>query len=97
MKSEIRQRVDLWLFRARFAKTRAAASRLVTEGGVRLVHNGVARLIDKPSVEVAPGDALLLPQRGRLTAVKVEGLSERRGPANEARKLYRELDAETLA
>ena len=30
-----RQRIDLWLFRARFAKTRAAAARLVSEGGVR--------------------------------------------------------------
>lgn len=97
MKLGTRQRVDLWLFRARFATTRAAAAQLVTEGGVRLVHNGVTRLIDKPSVEVAPGDALLLPQRGRLTAVKVEALPARRGPAAEARGLYRELDAETLA
>jgi ribosome-associated heat shock protein Hsp15 len=97
VKSELRQRIDLWLFRARFAKTRADAARLVAEGGVRLVHNGMTRLIDKPSVEVAPGDALLLPRRGRLTAVKVEALSERRGPAREARGLYSELDAEALA
>ncbi|MFO0202262.1 MAG: S4 domain-containing protein, partial [Alphaproteobacteria bacterium] len=29
-----RQRVDLWLHRARLAKTRAAAARLISEGGV---------------------------------------------------------------
>ncbi len=97
MKREARQRVDLWLFRARFAKTRAVAARLVSEGGVRLVHNGVTRLIDKPSVEVAPGDALLLPRRERLTLVRVEALGQRRGPASEARGLYSELDAEALA
>jgi ribosome-associated heat shock protein Hsp15 len=92
-----RQRVDLWLFRARFAKTRAAAARLVSEGGVRLVHNGVTRLIDKPSVEVEAGDALLLPRRGRLASVRIEGLGERRGPAPEARLLYSELDAQGVA
>ncbi len=92
-----RQRVDIWLFRARFTKTRAAAARLVSEGGVRLVHQGVARLIEKPSVEIAVGDALLWPQGGRLIAVQVRGLSSRRGPASEARALYSEADAQTLA
>jgi ribosome-associated heat shock protein Hsp15 len=92
-----RQRVDLWLHRARFAKTRAAAARLIAEGGVRLVHDGQTRRLEKPSVEVAAGDTLLFPQRGRLIALRIEGLGERRGPASEARLLYVELDAERLA
>jgi ribosome-associated heat shock protein Hsp15 len=92
-----RQRVDLWLFRARFAKTRAAAARLVTEGGVRIVREGASRQIEKPSSEIAVGDALVLPLRGRLRTVEVAGLGGRRGPASEARLLYRELDAEGLA
>jgi ribosome-associated heat shock protein Hsp15 len=92
-----RQRIDVWLFRARFAKTRAAAARLITEGGVRLVHDGVPRRIEKPSVEVAPGDALMFTQRGRLVVIKVAALGARRGPAPEARALYSELDAETFA
>jgi ribosome-associated heat shock protein Hsp15 len=92
-----RQRVDLWLYRARFAKTRAAATRLVTEGGVRIVRDGASRQIEKPSVEVSVGDALVLPLRGKLCTVCIDGLPERRGPAAEARQLYRELDAEGLA
>jgi len=92
-----RQRIDVWLFRARFVKTRAAASRLVSEGGVRLVHDGVPRRLGKPSVEVAAGDALLFAQRGKLVAIKVEALGARRGPAAEARTLYSELDAEAFA
>lgn len=92
-----RQRVDLWLHRARFAKTRAGAARLIAEGGVRLVHDGLARRLEKPSAEVEPGDALVFPQRGRLIAVRIEALSARRGPAAEARLLYVELDAEALA
>lgn len=92
-----RQRIDLWLFRARFAKTRAAAARLITEGGVRLVHDGVPRRLEKASVEVEAGDKLMFPQRGKLVAVKVEALGARRGPPAEARALYSELDAEALA
>jgi ribosome-associated heat shock protein Hsp15 len=95
--TEMRQRVDVWLHRARFAKTRAAAARLVTEGGVRVVRDGASRVLDKASTEVAVGDALLLPLRGSVLTVRIERLGERRGPAAEARQLYSELDAEALA
>ena len=92
-----RQRIDVWLFRARFAKTRAAAARLVSEGGVRVVRNGASRVLDKASAEVAVGDAVLLPVHGAVRTVRVAGLGERRGPAAEARLLYSELDADRLA
>lgn len=92
-----RQRVDLWLHRARFAKTRAAAARLIAEGGVRLEHGGQARRLEKPSAELEAGDALIFPARGRLVAVRVLALPARRGPAAEARALYSELDAQSLA
>ena len=92
-----RQRIDVWLHRARFAKTRAAAARLVSEGGVRVVRDGASRVLDRASTEVAVGDALLLPLRGTVRTVRIEGLGERRGPAAEARQLYSELDAEALA
>lgn len=97
MSAAARQRVDLWLYRARFAKTRAAAARLLSEGGVRLVRDGSARRLEKPSAEVTAGDALVFPQRGRLIALRVERLGQRRGPASEARLLYSELDADSLA
>lgn len=83
-----RQRVDVWLFRARLAKTRADAARLISEGGVRLVHNGQARRVAKPSVEVEPGDVLVMPGYVGLRTIAVRGLSERRGPPAEARGLY---------
>lgn len=92
-----RQRIDLWLFRARFAKTRAAAARLVAEGGVRLMHDGQTRRLEKPSAEVQAGDALLLVLGGGLRAIKVEALPPRRGPSAEARTLYSDLDAGALA
>ena len=95
--TDARQRIDVWLHRARFAKTRGAAARLIAEGGVRVVRDGASRVLDKASAEIAVGDALLLPLRGALRTVRVEGLGERRGPAAEARQLYSELDAQALA
>ena len=52
---------------------------------------------DVPSVEVAAGDALVFAQNGGLRTVRVEALGVRRGPAAEARQLYRELSDDPLA
>lgn len=81
-------RIDLWLWRARFAKTRSLAADMVERGAVRLPHRGVQTRLDKPSRSVHPGDDLLFAQGGRLIAVRVLQLGERRGPPEEARALY---------
>lgn len=92
-----RQRIDLWLHHARFLKTRAAAARLVSEGGVRVFHRGVAKRLEKPSAEIRPGDALAFILNRRLISVRIVALSARRGPPAEARALYCELDADSFA
>jgi ribosome-associated heat shock protein Hsp15 len=92
-----RQRVDLWLFRARFAKTRAEAARFIAEGGMRLLRDGAGRRLEKGSADIASGDVLVFSLRGRLICVRVRTLAARRGPAAEARGLYSELDADALA
>ena len=85
-------RVDIWLWRARFVKTRGLAADLVERGAVRLTHHGKQVRLDKPSRCVHPGDDLTFAINGRVTAVRVEALGERRGPAEEARALYSPLD-----
>jgi ribosome-associated heat shock protein Hsp15 len=84
-------RVDVWLWRARFFKTRSLASRFVEEGRVRLHREGVEARLDKPSRSVRPGDGLVFAIGGRIVSVRIEGVGERRGPAIEARDLYSEL------
>jgi ribosome-associated heat shock protein Hsp15 len=91
VKEAERQRVDVWLFRARLAKTRGAAAALVAEGGVRLVRAGVARRVEKPSIEVEAGDGLVFMHAGVLRTIEVASLPRRRGPSAEARALYRDL------
>lgn len=88
---EDKLRVDVWLWRARFVKTRSAAAALVAEGGVRLVRGETSRPLDKPSTAVGRGDVLAFRQRGGFRMVRVEGLGERRGPAAEARTLYADI------
>ncbi|MBP8062357.1 MAG: RNA-binding S4 domain-containing protein [Brevundimonas sp.] len=86
--SETGCRIDLWLWRARFAKTRSLAAAMVERGLVRLTHNGVQTRLDKPARSVHVGDALVFAVGGRLMELTVEALGERRGPAEEARALY---------
>ena len=81
-------RIDLWLWRARFVKTRGLAADLVERGAVRLTHHGREVRLDKPSRCVHPGDDLTFVINGRASSVRVEALGERRGPPEEARALY---------
>jgi ribosomal 50S subunit-recycling heat shock protein len=84
-------RADVWLWRARFFKTRSMAARFVEEGRVRMTRTGQESRLDKPSRTLKIGDQLVFALGGRLIAVTVEALGERRGPAAEARALYSAL------
>ncbi len=85
-------RADVWLWRARFFKTRSLAAKFVDEGRIRLTRAGTESRIDKPSRTVKPGDVVLFGLGGRLIAVRVLDCGERRGPATEARGLYEALE-----
>ncbi len=84
-------RLDVWLWRARFFKSRALAGRFVEEGRLRLTSQGREARVDKPSRGVRPGDDLVFALGGRIVAITVLDLGERRGPASEARALYEPL------
>lgn len=85
-------RADVWLWRARFFKTRALAARYLSEGRVRLTRSGQETRLDKPARPVRIGDRLVFALGGRLIDVVVQDLGERRGPAAEARALYSGLE-----
>ena len=79
-------RLDKWLWAARFYKTRSLAQTACDGGKVDV--NGQAA---KPARAIRPGDRiqLTLGEWRREAVVKV--LTERRGPAVEARALYDDL------
>ncbi|WP_340644688.1 RNA-binding S4 domain-containing protein [Phenylobacterium sp.] len=89
--SETGCRADVWLWRARFFKTRSLAAKFLDEGKVRLTRAGAETRIDKCARPVKVGDRLVFAVGGKLIAVAVEGLGDRRGPPAEARGLYSSL------
>ena len=86
-------RADVWLWRARFCKTRTLAAKLLEGGRVRLTRGGQESRLDKPARTVRVGDALVFAIAGRLHAIRIEAVGVRRGPPAEARALYADLDA----
>jgi ribosome-associated heat shock protein Hsp15 len=78
-------RVDKWLWAARFFKTRGLAVDAIKGGRVQLNGRPV-----KPSRDVAPGDRLEIAMGATRLTVDVRAVSERRGPATEAARLYDE-------
>ncbi|AYO85055.1 RNA-binding S4 domain-containing protein [Methylobacterium brachiatum] len=84
---EGRQRLDKWLWFARFARTRSLAARLSEDGFVRV--NGTRA--ENPAKGIVIGDVVTVAAPHATLAVRVRGLGERRGPAPEARLLYEDL------
>jgi len=80
-----RVRLDKWLWAARFAKTRSAATELVLAGHVKV---GGERV--KPAREVAVGDTVEVRIGPIRRVVVVTGVAERRGAAKVAATLYEE-------
>lgn len=81
-------RIDKWLWAARFYKTRALATDAVNGGKVQLNGLGI-----KPAKDVKIGDRIELSIGDLHWELLVQALSDKRGPATEARKLYTETDA----
>lgn len=85
-------RADVWLWAARFFKTRSLAKQAI-EGGKVDLNDGSC----KPAKAVHVGDVLRIGRGEERLEVKVLGLSEKRGAANVAQALYRESDASIVA
>lgn len=92
-----RLRIDKWLWVARFFKTRSLATTAVEGGKVQVDGERV-----KPSRNIRVRDAVVIRIGPYQWSIVILGLSERRGPAPEARLLYEESEPsrtqrETLA
>ncbi len=61
---------------------------MVARGKVRLN----ARIVKKPAQAVGPGDTLTLAQGREIRVVRITAIPERRGPADEARACYDDME-----
>jgi len=84
-----KERLDKWLFQARFFRSRSLAAEVVSSGYCRV--NG--RHTSRPGHSVGVGDVVTFPQANRIRLVRIVDLAQRRGPAKAAMTLYIDLDA----
>jgi ribosome-associated heat shock protein Hsp15 len=80
-------RIDKWLWAARFFKTRSLAIAAIESGKVEVNESRV-----KPAKTIDTGDMVALRLGPYQFVVEVLGLSDKRGPAPQAQKLYRETE-----
>ena len=81
-------RLDLWLWAARFYRTRALAKQAIETGKVEVDGQRA-----KPARMLRGGEALRLARGEELFEVVVLALSDTRGPASVAQALYAESEA----
>lgn len=91
MNDIVRVRLDKWLWAARLFKTRSAAAEAIDSGRVRVDGERV-----KPAREARVGDRIEISMRDAPMLVVVQALSNVRGPAPVAQRLYAET-AESAA
>ena len=82
-----RQRIDKWLFFARVVKSRSLAAKLAEAGNVRVNREKIGQA----SQIVKAGDVLTITLGRRILVYRILDTGARRGPAEEARRLYEDL------
>jgi ribosome-associated heat shock protein Hsp15 len=85
-------RVDVWLWAARFFKTRSLAKRAIEAGKIT-----VNDLPCKSSKLLHIGDRVALMVGAERIEIDIAGLDEKRGPASVAQTLYHETEASRIA
>jgi ribosome-associated heat shock protein Hsp15 len=89
---EGKQRIDTWLWAARFFKTRSLSCKAIDAGHVKW--NGTTV---KPAREVKVGDELEIRSGEQVFHVVIKGLHALRRPAPEARTMFEETEASLAA
>jgi ribosome-associated heat shock protein Hsp15 len=83
------QRLDRWLWCARFFKSRSRAARFCASGRLRVNATPTA----KAHYSVRIGDVLTFPLESRVHVIRIGAMARHRGPASEARSHYESLEA----
>ena len=80
-------RLDTWLWYTRFYKSRSLSSKAILNGKLRVNSNKII----KPASKVKINDVLKINNLNAVRTIQVQSLGNRRGPASEAQKLYKDL------
>ena len=84
-------RADIWLWAARFFKTRSLAKQMLSSGKIEIGGQPI-----KPSRLLRTGDVLHITRANELYVINVLALSDARGPALKAQALYQESESSRM-
>lgn len=90
--SNLSQRIDKWLWHARFFKTRSIAQKQVTTGKIRVD----SEKISSPSRKVSAGNVLTITREQDIKVIEISAIADRRGPYSAAQLLYKDLSPPKL-
>ena len=83
-------RLDIWLWYARFYKSRTMSSKAILSGKLRVNANKII----KPASKIKINDVLTINHPYMVRIIQVQSLGSRRGPASEAQQLYKVLSGD---
>jgi len=81
------QRIDKWLWHARFFKTRSLAQKQVVTGKIRVD----TEKISSPSRKILAGNVLTITRERDIKIIEILSIADKRGPFSEAQLLYNDL------
>ena len=85
--SNLSQRIDKWLWHARFYKTRSIAQKQVATGKIRVDREKIS----SPSRKVSAGNVLTITRDRDVKIIEILGIADKRGPYSEAQLLYNDM------
>ena len=81
------QRIDKWLWHARFFKTRSLAQKQVVTGKIRVDREKIS----SPSRKILIGNVLTITRERDIKIIEVLGIADKRGPYSQAQLLYNDM------
>lgn len=81
------QRIDKWLWHARFYKTRSIAQKQVSTGKIRVDREKIS----SPSRKVTTGNVLTITRERDIKIIEILAIADKRGPYSQAQLLYNDM------
>lgn len=81
------QRIDKWLWHARFFKTRSIAQKQVATGKIRVDREKIS----SPSRKVSAGNVLTITRERDIKIIEILGIADKRGSYSVAQLLYKDM------
>lgn len=92
LSDNLSQRIDKWLWHARFFKTRSISQKQIATGKIRVDREKIS----SPSRKIVIGNVLTITRERDIQIIEIVGIADKRGPYSQAQLLYNDLSPPKL-